>query len=182
MIRTGVSASLLVALLVTTGCTAAEPQTPDSPWTSTSSALTTAPTTATPSDSPESRAALAVVAFWKMRDELASDPSQGVSKLAEVARGQALDVHRRSLNAQAAQGWKQVGFVTVTPGIVKLTDQPGAYSVVACVNVSTVNIVDAEGKSHVPPGRPEQSAYTYMVQQDGAQWHVVEDLLEAKPC
>ena len=180
MIRTGATASLLATLLVMTGCTRAEPQTP-SPSASASSSSSMS-TTATPSDSPEAQAAQAVVAFWKLRDQLASDPSQGVTKLAEVARGQALDVHRRSLNAQAAQGWTQVGFVTVTPGTVKPTDKPGEYSVVACVNVSTVNIVDAEGKSHVPPGRPEQSAYTYKVQQDGAQWYVVEDLLEATPC
>ena len=176
-------AGILTAALLLASCTGGDGNAnPTASTATTTASPSSLATSVTPSDAPESQAATAVVTFWTLRDQLASDPSLGVTKLAEVARGQALDVHRRSLNAQAAQGWKQVGSVTVTTGTVKPTDQPSEYQVNACVNVSKVNIVDAEGKSHVPPGRPEQSAYTYKVQRDGDHWYVVEDLLEAKPC
>lgn len=176
--------AIAAAALVTAGCSVggSEGPTSSSPTpTPTTSAASPTPSS-TPTDSPGAQAEAAVVAFWKLRDELASDPSQGVTRLSDVARGQALDVHRRSLNAQAANGWKQVGSTEVTPQSAKPSDKPDEYVVTACVNVAKVNIVDAEGKSQVPPGRPDQSAYDYTVQQDGAKWYVIKDLLEAKPC
>ena len=182
--RAGAGVTLAVAFLLA-GCSDATPGT--TPTSSSTASQTSTPSTSvsatgTQSDSPEVQAEAAVVAFWAMRDQLASDPKQGVTKLSDVARDQALDVHRRSLNAQAAQGWKQVGLTSVTPQSATATDKPGEYVVKACINVSKVNIVDSEGKSQVPPGRPAQSSYAYKVQRDGEKWFVVQDLLEAKPC
>lgn len=170
----------LVASLLMAGCSAgsggAEPTTGT---TAATSRTASSSPTRTPTDSAPARAEEAVVAFWRLRDELASDPSRGVTQLAEVARGQALDLHRRSLNAQAAQGWKQVGSTVVTAQSAKASDKSGEYMVTACVNVEKVNIVDAEGKSHVPPARPIKSAYSYTVQQEGSRWYLIEDLLVA---
>ena len=171
-----------LASLLAAGCSTDRGQSEPTAGASTTASATASSGTASPTDAASLRAQEAVVTFWRLRDELASDPSRGVTQLAEVARGQALDLHRRSLNAQAAQGWKQVGSTVVTPQSVAAADSPAEYVVTACVNVEKVNIVDGEGKSHVPPGRPGQSAYSYKVQQDGANWYLTEDLLQAKPC
>ncbi|MFZ1287997.1 MAG: hypothetical protein WAR57_13275 [Candidatus Phosphoribacter sp.] len=147
--------------------------------------MTTASTTTTtvsPQEQALTDAKGAVVAFWRARDEVASNPDLGVNRLDSVARGQALDVHRRSLNAQISAGLKQVGNVAVTPLAASASPDPGQYSVSACVDVSKVNVVDKEGKSQVPPERAERSRYDYVVLKAPEGWFVIQDLLEAQPC
>lgn len=178
--------AVLASALVLTACqgeVTPEPSVPPTTAPTVSSSPPTASPTQTPTLSPEEEAAMqAVVDFWAMRDELASDPEVGLTRLSEVARGQALEVHRSSLVAHAGQGLRQVGSVTVTPTAVTTGDAAGLYEVTACIDVSGVNVVDVDGKSAVPPGRPDMSEYDYTVERDGEQWFVVEDLLESKDC
>lgn len=124
----------------------------------------------------------AVVRFWKVRDELAKNQSEGVTRLATVARAQALATHRKILNDQAMLGLKQIGETNVTPTTAAPTGTDGVYVVTACLDVSKVNVVDAAGKSQVRPGRPDKTARDYKVQRDGANWYVVEDISQGKPC
>lgn len=158
----------------TSAATTTTVETPDSP------ATTQTPTVEPSSD--EERAKQAVIDFWAMQDELASTPEESLTRLAEVARGQALDAHRANLFAQAQEGLRQEGSVVVTPTHVGPGDTPGTFIVTACLDVSDTSIVDAQGNSIVPAGRPDLASFDYTVERDGDQWFVVEDLLEAKDC
>lgn len=176
ILAAGVVATALLAGCSTAGAT-------DPSGSPSAGATTSATTLATPTlTSPKVQAEQAVVRFWKVRDEIARNPSEGVTKLAGVARGQALDLHRRILNTQATRGWKQVGNTVVTPIAAAPTATARKYTVTACVDVSKVDVVDGAGKSQVRPGRPERSAYDYTVERDGKQWFVVEDLLKGRSC
>ncbi|NLD76311.1 MAG: hypothetical protein GX643_06565 [Acidimicrobiales bacterium] len=178
-------------MLLLAGCTDSAPV--DEPSSLTTSPATTTPvqtpdsqtTTQTPTVDPssdEEQAKQAVIDFWAMQDELASKPEESLTRLAEVARGQALEAHRANLFSQAQEGLRQEGAVVVTPTHVGPGDSPSTFVVTACLDVSDTSIVDAQGNSVVPAGRPDQAAFDYTVERDGDQWFVVEDLLEAKDC
>lgn len=179
--------ALVVAPLLA-GCTGdnGEPEpteTPTATLTASPTAPPTATTTPTPETPPEEAAAKqAVIDFWKVRDELASDPALELTRLSEVARGQALEAHRSTLISQAQSGLRQVGSVVVTPNAVESATSAQRYIVAACVNVSQVDVVDADGESVVSPNRMTASASDYTVEQDGEQWYVVEDTFEQRTC
>ena len=180
MTRTRVAIAIAAALLLG-GCAGTSQPAPTA-----SSPVTTEPTiTGSPSTSQDpdiASAENAIVDFWQVRDAVASNPSGGVTKLDTVARGQALDVHQRSLNAEFASGLRQVGSTVVTPISASPAATTGEFDVAACVDVSKVNVVDKDGKSHVPTNRPPRSRYDYVVQKTSAGWFVISDPLKAKPC
>lgn len=175
----------LAVVLVLGGCqdeATPEPSVPPTTATTTTSPSPTTPSP-TPTFSPEEAAAMqAVVDFWEKRNELGLNPELGVTSLAEVARGQAFDLHSRILNSEAQEGLRQQGSGVVTPTSVEPGEGDDQFVVTACLDVSGVDVVDADGNSVVPPDRPPQAAYDYVVERDGEQWFVVEDLLEAKDC
>lgn len=180
-----VGAAVLTVLLVA-ACTGSggdpAPTTPGLSSPATTSP-TSSPTTSslTPAEQDLAAAKTALVAFWRVRDELANNPTLSLTKLSTVARGQALDLHRRSLQTSRIQGLTQVGFVVVSPLSAAAKDQ-GTFTVVACVDVSKVNIVDQAGVSKVPPGRPAKSSSEYVVEKTPDGWYLTGDTFEAKPC
>lgn len=178
------------AALVLAGCTnnapVEEPNSPTTPVATTTPVETPASTiTQTPTVDPasdEERAKQAVIDFWRLRDRLGSHPEESITVLAEVARGQALDVHTSSLFSQAQERLRQEGTGVVTPIDVQPGPMTNQFLVTACLDVSGVDVVDEEGRSVVPAGRADRSAYQYTVERDGDSWFLVEDLLEAKAC
>lgn len=177
----------LVAALLLAGCTGSssepEPTPTPPPTTSPTASPTTPTTTPTPEPAPEEVAAKqAVIDFWKVQDELAANPELSVTRLAEVARGQALDVHRTNLLDQAREGLRQVGTVEVTPTRAQAGESPEHMVVTACLDVTDVDIVNSDGDSVVPATRPDRAAYDYTVEREGDRWYVIEDLIEAKDC
>jgi len=183
------SMAAAVAALLLAGCTGEtgnlEPTqtTTATPTTSPTESPTTATTTPTPEPAPEEAAAQqAVIDFWKMRDELGIDPELSVTRLSEVARGQALDVHRRALIDQAREGLRQVGSGVVTPTSATPGPEEDQMIVTACLDVANVDVVDSAVESIVPATRPDRVAYDYTVENGGDRWYVIEDLLEAKAC
>ena len=120
-----------------------------------------------------------VVAFWRVTDQLSSDPYTSLNKLATVSRGQTTDPWRQMLIQQRRAQETQKGRATVR---ITNTAYRGnnLYAVKACIDVSKVDIVDKHGKSVVSKTRAPRVSYDYTVQKatDG-RFYVVNDKLVA---
>ena len=164
----------VLALLLVTGCNdpgTGEPR-------ATASSTTPAPSTATPSPSPSETksetpqerdarlAGEAVVKYWAVVDDLASAPRQEPqpSRPRGPRPGKGAD-GRSSWAPTPPRVWFRRGRRLVTD--VQATTKDGkTFTVTACVDVSTVDLVDEKGNSQVNPDRPDQQRYTYTRGQD----------------
>lgn len=121
------------------------------------------------------------MAYWSAIDAVSVDPSTKLEQLASVARGQALAQWQSTIASDRANDLRQTGISQVTKAeAVALGAQ--AYRVVACIDVSAVDVVDRSGKSVVAAGRPDRQKYTYTVDKTTDGFFVTEDLLKGKPC
>ena len=176
----------LAASILTSGCNDPAP-TPSlsTSSTATSSSSTTTTTTSPPTLSPADKdvkaAADTISRYWKVVDELAADPRKSLNLVATVARGQAADQSRIEVGTIQAHGWRQVG-ESVVASSKAATKDGKTFSVVACVDVSRVNVVDKAGKSVLRPGRPKRQQYTYAVEKASQGFFVTIDTLKGKPC
>ena len=183
------AAAAALGLLLATGCDDPETSNP----TATASSATTAPGTATPRSSPSGTksetpqeqdarlAGEAVVTYWALVDDLAAHPNKSINLLDPVARDQARAQMQTLLSTYAAKGLVQRGTSSLTD-VVAPTKDGKAFTVKACVDVSTVDLVDQKGTSQVNPDRPDQQRYTYKVIKTAEGFFVTEDSLKGKPC
>lgn len=178
--------AMTAALVVLAGCTpAATPSTPtgSTPTVAVSSATPTPTSTPTPV-TPAERASQRGIEFFKMLDLLAKDTTQSIDLLHDYARGEAFDVQMKSLMQIRVDGLHQAGDVKITP----LTTEPGesARQWVAryCLNVSGVDLVDANGKSHVAAGRKPQLLQKLWLDEDAKTgvWYVTKERTEGESC
>ena len=123
----------------------------------------------------------AVVRYWEVSDELASDPSKSLNLMAAVARDQALAQRRVILGTYVAKGWVQKGAVVVTD-VTASTKDGKTFTVSACVDVSGVDLVNKKGVSQVPPTRPDRQRFPYTVVKTAQGFFVTTDTLKGKPC
>lgn len=172
------------------GCNAEDTQPspgPTSPGLSPSSgtAATSSPPTPTRSLTPEQQdlrsAEEAITEYWRVIDEAASSPTQSLNVLATVARSQALAQWQTTLTADRGKGLTQKG-LSVVRDAEAATKDGKTYTVIACLDVSAVDVVDADGKSVVRPDRPATQRYTYTVQKAPEGFFVIEDLLKGQSC
>jgi hypothetical protein len=49
------------------------------------------------------------------------------------------------------------------------------FDVIACIDVSKVNVMDKDDKSVVPADRPDRVGYDYAVEMDRQKWYVVKE-------
>lgn len=174
-----------VVVIATSACNTGEPSLRVS-TTGSSSTSTAASSSPRPSPSPiptddRGRAVAAVVAYWAAIDAVSTDPRTKLEDLASVARGQALAQWQTTIAADRAKKLTQVGASQIVAGVA--TKASGrSFRVVACVDVSDVDVVDAAGKSVVTAGRPDRQSYTYTVDKTADGFFVIEDLLKGKPC
>ena len=173
-----------------TGCNADDTQPspgPTSPGLSPSSgtAATSSPPTPTRSLTPEEQdlrsAEEAITEYWRVIDGSASDPTQSLNVLATVARSQALAQWQTTLAEYRTKQWKQVGRSSVDDAVA-VTEDGKAFTVRACLDVSSLDVVDAAGKSIVVANRPAQQQYTYTVEKAPEGFFVIEDTLKGQPC
>lgn len=172
----------LVAVLLLGACTgASQPtQTTTSPSPSPSSSTPTSMAPSTTSLSPqelEAKAAeAAVVKFWRVVDELSSDPNTSLNKLATVSRGTSIDTWAQMLTNRRGKQYRQVGDVVIASVAAKVKG-PKSWDVTACIDVSKVNLVDKDGKSVVAATRPPRVEYLYTVEkgQSPAGYYVTAD-------
>ena len=158
---------------------------PTSPAPSAGTTATSATPTPTKTLTPEQQdlrsAEEAITQYWRVIDEAASDPTQSLNVLATVARSQALAQWQTTLAEYRTKQWKQVGRSSVDDAVA-VTEDGKAFSVRACLDVSSLDVVDAAGKSIVVANRPAQQQYTYTVEKAPEGFFVIEDTLKGQPC
>ena len=171
------------------GCNAED--TPPSPGPTSSDSSATAATSASPTPTatrtltPEEQDLLsaeeAITEYWRVIDEAAADPTQSLNVLATVARSQALAQWQTTLAEYRTKQWKQVGRSSVDDAVA-VTKDGKAFTVRACLDVSSLDVVDAAGKSIVVANRPAQQQYAYTVEKAPEGFFVIEDTLKGQPC
>lgn len=134
----------------------------------------------TPAEQDLLSAGEAVAQYWRIIDEVASDPKVSLNVLATVARSQALEQWQTTLSEFRAKQWTQEG-VSVVRDIDPSTDGE-SFTVAACVNVAELDVVDRSGKSVVVDSRPVEQRFTYKVVKAPEGFFVTEDTLKGKPC
>jgi len=158
---------------------------PTSPAPSAGTTATSATPTPTKTLTPEQQdlrsAEEAITQYWRVIDEAASDPTQSLNVLATVARSQALAQWQTTLAEYRTKQWKQVGRSSVDDAVA-VTEDGKAFTVRACLGVSSLDVVDAAGKSIVVANRPAQQQYTYTVEKAPEGFFVIEDTLKGQPC
>ena len=159
---------------------------PTSPALTSSGTTPTGPTpTPTKALTPEEQdlrsAEEAITEYWRVLDEAASSPTQSLNVLATVARSQALAQWQTTLTADRGKGLTQQG-LSVVRDAEAATKDGKTYTVIACLDVSAVDVVDADGKSVVRSDRPAKQRYTYTVQKAPEGFFVIEDLLKGQSC
>lgn len=181
---------VVVACMVVTGCNADETlptasPTSSGPSSSSGSATTSSTPTPTKSLTPDEQdlrsAEEAITAYWKVIDEAASNPNQSLNVLATVARSQALAQWQTTLSEYKTKQWKQVGLSLVRDAAA-VAENGKDFTVRACLDVSTLDVVDASGRSVVVADRPARQQYTYTVEKAPEGFFVIEDTLKGQPC
>jgi hypothetical protein len=79
---------------------------------------------------------------------LRRSPTQSLNVLATVARSQALAQWQTTLTGDRAKQWTQEGAVRGHDAVAATKDGK-TYTVRACLDVSALDVVDADGKSVV---------------------------------
>jgi hypothetical protein len=182
-----VVAILLACTIALAACNSEDPR-PSSSASRTpspSSALSTSPAPSptkplTPAEQDMLSAGEAVTQYWRIIDEVASNPKVSLNVLATVARSQALEQWQTTLSEFRAKQWTQEG-VSVVRDIDPSTDGE-SFTVAACVNVAELDVVDRSGKSVVVDSRPVEQRFTYKVVKAPEGFFVTEDTLKGKPC
>ncbi|NNM46993.1 hypothetical protein [Knoellia koreensis] len=181
----GSAASLVAVMVLISACNDPDPQPPvTSSWTtttSTSTASTSTPTPLNPAQRDIKSAEETIGRYWRVLDQLAADPKKSLNLISTVARGQAASQSRVELGALQAKGWTQVGQSVVRSSSATTKDGK-AFAVVACIDVSGVDVVDTAGTSVVKAGRPDRQEYTYTVSKVPQGFFVTVDTLKGKPC
>lgn len=169
----------LLAVLAVCGCT---PKPGDPTPTPTPQPSVTASETPTPTPTPvpspstdrERAATDAVLAYIKVVDKLGADPSSNLDELNTVATLDALAQMQYILQNYRIDGWRQVGqqvpsFMAATPGSSALE-----WTISMCIDVSGVDVLDAQGNSVKNPDGVPRILVDYEVVESLAatQWYV----------
>lgn len=130
--------------------------------------------------------------YYALLDQIGADRSADANILRDVATGDALQNAIRNDVRSKAQGRVQIGNVKVLevePFSIDLTSDPAAdprkYETIVidtCIDVSGVNVVDAEGKSVVLATRLPQSADRFTVMNYDFGWRITTVEYAGQPC
>lgn len=167
--RLGVAmTAAITGVIAVCGCDASPPPTPST------SSSDSAPSSDSPSpvttrspgwDSEEAAANAETVVrdYYAVVDELRSDPDSDVVALDAVASSIALSSRQRQIERERGDGWHQTGLTKVVmidlQGVdLSNTDADGTVAPLAqfdvCIDVSDVDVLDANGSSVAAAGRP----------------------------
>lgn len=162
-----VLAAAVIAVIAVSGCDSSPAPAPTStPPSSTNSESPTPDTTRSPASESEEAAANAEVVlrdYYAVVDELRSDPASDLVGLDAVASSIALSSRQRQLERERGEGWHQTGqtkIVTIDLQGVELnnTDADGTVAPLVqfdvCIDVTGVDVLDANGNSVAAVGRP----------------------------
>jgi len=154
ILRPAAAALVLFAALAATGCTPgpAKPHTP------------------TPSSTPlfasdeEALAAAeeAYAAYLAVSDQIFQDGGREPDRLLEVATEQVVNAQMDGYEQAAANGWTSTGSTKLDTVSLQWFDPDrtkAAISIYGCVDLSGVDVVDANGTSVVSANRPDRSPF-----------------------
>lgn len=137
-------------------------------------------------------ATAAIGAFYATIDRVNSDPNSDTAALQEVSTSDAYLAQERAAVQLKARGLTQIGdsrVVEASPFSVDLTTDaaanPPRFPTVVmdtCLDVSGVNVVDAEGKSVVPASRPAQTTARLDLVHFDFGWRVTKIASSGEPC
>ncbi|HET7477080.1 MAG TPA: hypothetical protein VFJ97_13795 [Dermatophilaceae bacterium] len=158
--------ALALSLGPVAGCTTdADPEVRKTSPTTTPTASTSASTTTPPPSQAQldlQSAEKGISNFWTVLDRLAADPRAKLDALATVSRSPSLGVWQQQLTKQRIDGRVQVGSSQVVQASATRKSAE-EFAVVACIDVSKVNVVDKAGKSVVSANRLPRVKYEYVV-------------------
>ena len=194
--RLTAAAGIAALALLISSCTGqddpvAEP-TPSSATPTTSAPTSSSVVPVSAEDQAVAEATDLVRAYYAEIDRVNIDPNADANTLRDVTANEAFDLQLRTALQTKAKGLTQIGNVRVldvTPFSIDLssdsTAQPPKYPTIVmdtCIDVSEVNVVDAEGKSVVASTRPPQSAARVDVVQFDFGWRVNTIQSAGQPC
>lgn len=194
--RLTAAAGIAALALLVSSCTGqddpvAEP-TPSSAAPTTSAPTSSSVVPVSAEDQAVAEATELVTAYYAEIDRVNIDPNADANTLRDVTANEAFDLQLRTALQTKARGLTQIGNVRVldvTPFSIDLssdaTAQPPKYPTIVmdtCIDVSEVNVVDAEGKSVVASTRPPQSAARVDVVQFDFGWRVNKIQSAGQPC
>ena len=195
--RLTAAAGIAALALLVSSCTGqddpvAEPTTSSAAPTTSAAPTSSSVVPVSAEDQAVAEATELVTAYYAEIDRVNIDPNADANTLREVTANEAFDLQLRTALQTKARGLTQIGNVRVldvTPFSIDLssdaTAQPPKYPTIVmdtCIDVSGVNVVDAEGKSVVAPTRPSQSAARVDVVQFDFGWRVNKIQSAGQPC
>lgn len=137
-----------------------------------------------PEDVAERDAEDTVEQYLVLFTELQTDHDRSLEELEDLALSQALDLATDLLTWDRTDGYVAVGTrtltdITITDVQLDPTDTPDGYPTVeltGCLDVSNLDLVDADGVSAVLPTREDRVLYDYVITNTGTadspQWLV----------
>ena len=171
-----IAGAIVAVGLLLSGCKGGGEVTHSPTPTASSVSASPSPSVSSSPSSDEELAADAVVRFWAEIDRLSSDPAADLSDLAGVARGQTINTWQQILQGDRVRGLKQTGQAKVSSVVVKDADPEGRRPATVCIDLSSVNMVDSEGKSVVVADRSPRVGYDYLLERDpSGRWFVIGD-------
>lgn len=184
-----------LALLISSCSSQDDPVAEPAP--SSAAPTTSAPTTSSvvpvsAEDQAVAEATEAVSEFYAAVDRINMDRNSDPDTLHDVTTDDAYLVQVRAAVQMKARGLTQIGnarVVDATPFSIDLTTDattnPPKYPTVimdTCLDVSDVNVVDAEGKSAVSPTRPAQTTARLDLAHFDFGWRVTKIASTGEPC
>ena len=192
MVRSGMRIAAAVAVVVVvSGCGSGESSAPKSPLTFDRSSVaspTMVTTSAFPGPSPSSvspqpsetfspeqqEAADRVMEYFRILDEVSTNPDASIQPLADITTGQTQDLDLKDIDEYRSKGWVQKGvFTTHIKGAAEPVDVDGArmVQVQVCTDGKDTDLVDAKtGESTVNPTRPRYLLWDMQVVKPATVW------------
>ncbi|NLE97102.1 MAG: hypothetical protein GX596_03825 [Propionibacterium sp.] len=143
---------------------------------------------ASPSLADEQQAAVVtVLEYFRVADELRSDPESDIDLLLDVADGERHAFHVEEIEGRRERGIVQVGeasYEILTIGAVEDVDGRTLVRISACSDSSAVDMIDvATGESVLTDEREFHVYWVLDVAEDGSLWKVVDGASEVRdPC
>ena len=143
--------------------------------------------TPTPSPSPtlsltaeQEAAADAVLRFYEIVNQVASNDEVDLNSVYEVAGGETAQAWLRDLQAMKVAGLLQVG--SAEPEVRTVEGLAEPYTVETCVDTSKVNVVNGAGDSVVGDDGPTRILYHYTVETVGSHLRVTKGEAVSSQC
>lgn len=173
--------AMIASVTLLAGCINTTPPTPSPTPTPSVTPTPTPSATPTPTLSAEQQAAAtAVVKFYEVINQVATNDEVDLNSVYEVAGGEAAQVWLRDLQAMKVAGLIQTGLAR--PKIRSVEGLAEPFVVKTCVDTTEADVVDKQGKSVVGEGNLTRILYEYTVEHVGQTLRVTKGEAVSAEC